>query len=117
MRTAQVLPYLALLFALASCSGVQARQDSSQPPPPKTTVEVRNLKLVDFNVFVLSGALRLRLGTVPASNSRTFTIPPHLVRDQGTLRFQADPIGSDEVASTEDELLVRPGDELNLTLQ
>ena len=54
--------------AAASCSSVQAApEEPGKPPPPETTVEVRNLKKVDFNLYVLRGASRVRLGIDPAA--------------------------------------------------
>ncbi|WP_224369022.1 hypothetical protein [Hyalangium versicolor] len=116
MRAVQVLPVL-LLTLVAACSGVQTAEDPSKPPPPKTTVEIRNHKQLDFTVYVMNETTRIRLGMVPAMSSRTFTIPSHLVIDQGRLRFQADPIGSNEVASTNEELLVHAGEAFSLTIQ
>jgi hypothetical protein len=39
-----------------------------------------------------------------------------LVIDQGTLRFQIDPIGSQDVQSTDESILVHEGERLSLTL-
>ncbi|WP_224246519.1 hypothetical protein [Hyalangium gracile] len=117
MRAVQVVPLLLLLTSV-SCSGVRTPEDPTRPPPPKTTVEVRNQKPIDFNMYVLSETTRIRLGLVPGMSSRTFTIPPHLLpNEQGLLRFQADPIGSNAVSTSDQELMVRAGDELSLTLQ
>lgn len=117
MRAVQVVSLL-LLFCAVSCSSAQTPADPSRPPPPKTTVEVRNQKPIDFTMYVLNGTTRLRLGLVPGMGSRTFTIPPHLIpNDQGMLRFQADPIGSNVVSTSDQELMVRAGDALSLTLQ
>jgi hypothetical protein len=116
MRAAQILSVLLLLTA-AACSGVQAAGDPSKPPPPETTVSVRNQKYVDFDVYVLDGTHRLRLGSVPSLTTRVFTIPPHLVIDRASLRFQLDPIGSDDVRSTDEAVQVREGGQVELTIQ
>jgi hypothetical protein len=117
MRAVQLLPLFLLVSSVISCSTVQTQQDPSQPPRPKTTVEVRNQKPVDFNMYVLDGTHRIRLGLVPGMSSRTFTIPAHLVNEQGSLRFQADTIGSDAVLASDEELAVREGDTVSLTIQ
>lgn len=113
-----------LAFAV-SCSGVQKAEDPSKPPPPETTVEVKNLKKVDFNLYVLKGASRYRLGTTPGMTTRTFVIPAHLVADFNYLRFGLetigtfggkDGIGSERHSTSEQELPVRPGQQLSLTI-
>jgi hypothetical protein len=80
-------------------------------------LEVRNQQHVDFTLYVLDGTHRIRLGLVPAMSTRTFIIPHHLVDDRGSLRFQADPIGSQVVLATDEELPVREGDEVSLTIR
>lgn len=80
--------------AATACSGVQKTEPSSQDPHA-TTVEIRNLKPVDFTVYVLTGTHRLRLGTAPGMTTRTFVIPPHLLHTQaGRMRFGLDVIGA-----------------------
>lgn len=116
MRAVQLVP-LFLLVSVISCSTVQTQQDPSQPPRPKTMLEVRNQKPIDFTLYVLDGTHRIRLGLVPGMSSRTFTIPAHLVSDRGTLRFQADTIGSDAVLASNEELPVHEGDTVSLTIQ
>ncbi len=116
MRAVQLSPLL-LLLAAVSCSSVQTPGDPSKPPPPKTTLEVRNEKPVDFNLYVLNGTTRIRLGLVPGLSSRTFTIPPHLIPVHGPLRFQAEIIGSDAVLASDEDLMVHEGDALSLTVR
>ena len=105
MRTVPVVSLL-LLLGLVSCSTVQTQQDPSKPPPPETTVEVRNQKPLDFTMYVMNETTRIRLGLVPGMSTRVFTIPAHLINDRGQLRFQADTIGSDAVMTTDEEYLV-----------
>jgi hypothetical protein len=96
----------------------------TRPPLPRTTVEVRNLKPVDFNLYVLTGTHRLRLGTVPGMKTRSFVIPPHVVGERTLLQFGFDTIGSFGHATfgsprrtlSDDPLLVRAGDQLALTV-
>ena len=116
MRTVPVVSLL-LLLGLVSCSTVQTQQDPSKPPPPETTVEVRNQKPLDFTMYVMNETTRIRLGLVPGMSTRVFTIPAHLINDRGQLRFQADTLGSDAVTTTDEEYLVRPGDAVELTLR
>jgi P pilus assembly chaperone PapD len=116
MRAVQLLPLFLLLSAI-SCAAPQTQEDPSRPPPPKTTLEVRNQKPLDFNMYVVDGTHRIRLGMVPGMSTRTFTIPHHMVGDRGSLRFQADTIGSQAVLATDEELAVHAGDAVSLTIR
>ncbi|MBN1210363.1 MAG: hypothetical protein JXB05_36255 [Myxococcaceae bacterium] len=115
MRAFQVLPLLLLLSSVA-CSSAQTAHDPTKPQPPRTTVQVRNQRPIDFNLYVSTGTHRIRLGTVPGMSQRTFTIPAHLIPGQGMLRFHIDPIGSQDVLSTAEDLMVHEGDQVSLTI-
>jgi hypothetical protein len=124
MRATQVVPVVLLAFAVA-CSSVQTAEDPTKPPPPKTTVEVKNLKTVDCNLYVLNGARQVRLGTVPGMATRNFVIPSHLVGESDRLRFGIEIIGTfmhkragtEPTITSEESLPMRPGEELSLTIQ
>lgn len=85
---------------------------------------MRNLKSVDFKLYVLTGTHRLRLGTVPGMTTRLFVIPSHVIGEKNLLQFRFDTIGSFGRATFgsprqtlgEDPLLVRAGDQLMLTV-
>jgi hypothetical protein len=73
---------------------------------------------VEVELFALDRTRREHLGSVPSRRTRTFTIPPHLIAEGGgRLRFQAKALGSDNLLDREEELLVREGEALSLTLQ
>lgn len=118
MRALRFLPCFLLVLAV-SCSGAQKTEDPSKPPPPETTVEVRNLKTVDINLFVymLNSSSRVRLGTVPSMSTRNFVIPPRLLGDMDRIRFRVETIGSDAAANGDQELPVTAGEQLSLTIQ
>ncbi|WNG37378.1 hypothetical protein F0U60_29545 [Archangium minus] len=109
-----VVQVLVLLVAFASCTP-KAALDPTQPPPPKTTVQVWNQNPIDMTLYVTNRTHRVRLGLVPGSSTRTFVVPPHLLLSTNWLGFQADPIGAQGVSSSE-ELQVHPGDQVGLTL-
>jgi hypothetical protein len=124
MRALQAVPLLLLVF-VASCSGAQTAEDPSKPPRPKTTVEVENRKTTDLNLYVLNGARRIRLGTVPGMATRNFVIPPHMIGEADRVRFGVEVIGtfgderigSERRFTSEEELPVRAGEQLSLTIQ
>jgi hypothetical protein len=124
MRANQALPLFLLLGSLASCSSVQRAEDLTKSPSPATTVKVRNLKPIDYNLYVLTGTHQLRLGTVPGMTTRFFVVPPHVLGEKNFLRFRLDTIGSfghssfgsKRQTSTEDPLLVHAGEQFSLTI-
>ncbi|MDY7232768.1 hypothetical protein [Hyalangium rubrum] len=107
------------LVSLVACSGVQPAQSSADTTDrPRTTLEVRNRHPVDVDLYALDRTQRVRMGTVPARRTRTLVIPPQLLTEgAGRLRFQAEALGSDNLLTREEELLVREGEQLSLTLQ
>lgn len=115
-RRLQALPLLLLLVSAASCSGVQTTEGPTRPPPPTTTVEVRNLKPIDLNLYVRTGTHRLRLGMAPGRTTRFFVIPAHVLGEQNLLRFEFDTIGSDRRSFSEDALSVRAGEQVSLII-
>jgi hypothetical protein len=110
----QVLSLLVLLVASASCTLTSAL-DPNVPQAPRTTVQVWNQNTVDMTLYVTNGIHRIRLGLVPGSTTRTFTIPPHLLISTNWVGFQADPIGADGLSISE-KIQVNPGGQVGLTL-
>jgi hypothetical protein len=97
---------------LATCASARENEPVVQAV---TTVTVENQNFLDMNVYVLEGAQRVRLGTVPGISTRTLTIPERLVFGVGSLRFQVDPIGSARAPMSQ-EITVRAGDALRLVI-
>ncbi len=117
MHTLRALSVLWFLSAVA-CGGVRPQPVAPTADKPRTTLEVHNKHAVEVEVYALDRTQRVRLGSVPARRTRTLTIPPHLVADGGgRLRFQAEALGSGNLLAREEELLVREGEALSLTLQ
>ncbi|MCP3102851.1 hypothetical protein LZ198_28635 [Myxococcus sp. K15C18031901] len=121
----RLLPLVLWLGLAFACGGARGAQQGDTPPPPDTTVEVRSFKKVDVNLFVLSPTRRIRLGTVPGMTTRAFVVPPAALSDSGRVRFGievigtygANDIGSERRFESEQELNVRPGDTLSLTVR
>lgn len=110
---------LLLLLGLSACATGARRGGGAQIVDEQpTTVRVENQNWLDMNIFVLrgpGGGTRVRLGTVPGASTRVFTIPRSLVFGATTLRFLADPVGSQRTPIS-NEITVREGDELRLTI-
>jgi hypothetical protein len=97
---------------LATCASAGENEPVVQDG---TTVTVENQNFLDMNVYVLDGAQRIRLGTVPGVSMRTLSIPERLVFGVSSLRFQVDPIGSAQ-APVSQEITVRAGMALRLVI-
>ncbi len=121
MPRTRLLPLLACLGALSGvglgggCASSRRPADASPESGPTTTVRVDNRGFLDMTVYVLDGALRVRLGIAAGNRVTELTIPPYLVRGPTSLRFLCDPIGSDQ-APVSDEIVVEPGNQVTLEI-
>ncbi|HLL05211.1 MAG TPA: hypothetical protein VK539_31870 [Myxococcaceae bacterium] len=117
MRAVPVLAVSWLLLAVA-CGGARPQPTAAPGDRPRTTLEVDNRYGVEVELYAMDRTQRVHLGSVPARRTRTLTIPAHLVAEGGgRLRFLAKAPGSDNLLAREEELLVREGEALSLTLQ
>jgi len=108
----RVLLVLLPLFVLASCASMGRGGDPSLQEE-RTTLRVENRSWSAVNVYAVRGGQRIRLGTVTATSTQVLVIPHTLISGMTTLRFIADPIGSDR-APVSDEVTVSPGDQVTL---
>lgn len=107
---------LLLLVSAAACGGVQKTGTLTLPSHPTTTVEVRNLRPIDVNLYVRTSTHRIRLGMAPGKTTRFFVIPAHVVGEKNMIRFELDTIGSDRRTFSEDMLPVNAGEQVSLTI-
>ena len=108
-RTAALL--LALL-ALGACATASERAD----PEAETVLEVENQSTLLMTVYAVRGSgERRRLGQANSLSTTHLTIPSTLVFGITSLRFQADPVGSDR-APVSQSITVSPGDTLVMTI-
>jgi hypothetical protein len=112
-RPIPTLGILVLLIALGACAG--RRRDEGPAMRRETLLRVENQSWYDMNVYVLRGSQRIRLGTVSASSSEIFTLPPDVVGSGIPLRFLVDPVGSQRTPISE-EISVFPGETIVLTI-
>ncbi len=100
-------------LALTACGGARARPETS--PNAQTTLRVVNQGFLDRDIYLLVSSQRIRLGTVTGNSTAVLRIPKQYVFGASSLRFIADPIGSNGVAVSE-EITVSPGDQVTLTI-
>lgn len=108
---------LALTFAVGACArNAKPASGDVSPTAGSIAVTVTNNNLADMDVYaVADGGLPIRLGTVTAVSSATFTARPSMF-PTGTLRLAASPIGGNGVARS-GPLLVAGGQSVNFTIQ
>lgn len=104
---------LAACVALPACasSGTNAAATKREP----TTLVVDNLSILDHTIYVIRGSQRIRVGQATGLSKTTLKIPNGVVFGLTTLRFQADPIGSNRAPISE-EITVQEGDEVGLRI-
>jgi hypothetical protein len=101
------------LVLTAACGG---RGSAGGPSPDNSAMlQVENRGFADMVIYAISGAQRIRLGLANGNSTKSFSIPPTLIRGAGPLRFLADPIGGSRSPISED-IVVQPGDVVSLTI-
>lgn len=109
---------LALGTAGGACRSAQSGpsdSDEGPAPRPRTTVRVENQRFQDMDVYVVYQTQRVHLGMVTGNSAAVFVIPPSFLTEVTQLRFLALAVGgADEPVS--DEVTVRPGDEVGMTI-
>lgn len=103
---------VAVLLTISACMTSRGAQQSQAP----TVVEVDNQGVLDMTVYVMRGAERVRLGIAGGLKKTALPLPPNIVFGPTTLRFVADPIGSNR-NSVSDEITVSPGDTVTWTIR
>lgn len=106
------LVVLAACLAIPACASSGANAANKEEP---TTLLVDNQSVLDHNIYVIRGSQRLRVGTANGLSRTNLTIPRGVVFGLTTLRFMADPIGSNRTPVSE-EITVNQGDEVTLRI-
>jgi len=84
-------------------------------PSSATFVEVRNDAFLNMNIYLVRGSARYKLGDVSGNSTRMFEVPRNFVNPGLPVRFQADPIGSNRAAFSQ-EITLYPGDRLTIRI-
>jgi hypothetical protein len=98
----------ALLTICTACAPAATAGEPRTLPAPASTVTVTNHNWSTVNVFLLSGGIRHRLGSVNSHRSQRFEIPRSAIRPDGGVRLVVDPVGGDGEFVT-DAFRVTPG--------
>jgi hypothetical protein len=109
---------LAVLLAIVpatACAPRTGAAPGAAEPAVQTTVRVRNQSFNDVNVYALRSGQRVRLGTVNGNTTQVLRIQSFLVTGSSSLRFLADPIGSNRTPVST-EIVVNEGDQVELTV-
>lgn len=112
MRYALRLSAALLAVAVIACGG---RRNQPRLPDPPTYLTVQNQSFSDMNIYALRSTQRIRLGMVTGNSTKQLTIPAYLIFGATSLRFLADPIGSQRTPISH-EITVEPGDNIELII-
>jgi hypothetical protein len=104
---------IVMLATTSTCAG--RSRETAVEPTESAAVQVQNQSFSDMVVYAISGGQRIRLGLATGNSTNTFTIPRHLIRGAGGIRFLADPVGGNRTPVSE-EMTVNPGDVVTLTI-
>ena len=107
-----IIGTLATLPACASKSA--ATTDDSRNA--ETTLVVRNDSYLDYNIYLIQGSQRVRIGTARGLATSRLRIPSQYVFGVSVLQFMADPIGGTQTPISE-RINVTPGDEVHLQIR
>jgi hypothetical protein len=110
--TLLVVGLSASMPACASKSG--ANTDS--PAQTQTMLVVRNDSYLDYNVYLMQGSSRIRMGTARGLATTRMRIPSQYVFGVSVLQFMADPIGG-TVTPVSERISVTAGDEVHLQIR
>ncbi len=110
MRTRSIPALIGLVFATACLF-----RGSPPVDRPRTTLLVRNDNYLDYNIYLLYSAERVRLGTARGLSTTRFTIPRQYVFGITSLQFLADPIGG-QISPVSERVNVSPGDEIEMII-
>ena len=104
-------------IALVAGVALLAACGSRRPAPARepTFLMVDNKGYADMRIYVHAGTSRRSIGIAGGLKTTRLTIPAHVVGTSAHLRFSADPIGGSRQSYSQ-ELFVREGDEITLTI-
>jgi hypothetical protein len=112
-----------VILILACCAvapGCKGPRQNVAPAPVESagqfSLVVNSRHLLDVNIFIQHDGQADRVTTIPASSSRTITLPSWMLGQSKLVRIIAEPIG-DETRYTTDLLSVQPGEIVELNVE
>ena len=89
-------------LATVGCARHQSAAPSATPVEPRSPVALRvtNSNWSDVRIYVVRGALRVRLGTVTTNSTVDFTIPADFLSGAGNVTLLATPVAGSGSWST-----------------
>ena len=106
---------IGMLATLPACASKSAAT-TDNPADAETTLVVRNDNYLDFNIYLIQGAQRVRIGQARGLSTTRMRIPKGYVFGVSSLQFLADPIGG-TVTPISERINVTAGDEVHLQIR
>jgi len=106
-------------LATGACSHHHSAAESAAPvPEPRgpVTLRVTNSNWSDVRIYVVRGAMWVRLGMVTTNGTAEFMIPADLLSGAGTVTLVADPVAA-KGSWTSALPVISPGDEFELVVE
>jgi hypothetical protein len=116
-RTGRLLYTVLILASISACRGQRQNvAPAAVEPAGEFSLVVNSRHMLDVNIFILHDGQADRVATVPASTSRTLTLPSWMLGQSKLVRIIAEPIG-DDTRYTTDLLSVHPGEIVELNVE
>jgi hypothetical protein len=112
----------AAALATAGCArhrpalATPAAPDSTARPADPATLRVTNSNWSDVRIYLVRGAMWVRLGTVTTNRTGDFTMPQEFVSYAGSVTLVANPVAG-WGSWTTTLPVIQPGDELELVVE
>jgi len=116
MRRSLITMFLIGLSATVPACASKGGATSESPAAGQTTLVVRNDSYLDYNVYLIQGSQRIRMGTARGLSTTRLIIPSQYVFGVSQLQFLADPIGG-TVTPVSERINVTAGDEVHLQIR
>ena len=113
-RRLRIIALMLTLALPAACSSAPEPETSAGPVNARTIVQIENRNFYDMQIYAVRFGERQRLGLATGNRTSTFELPAHWTTG-ASVRFVASPVGSDQVAWSQD-YSVKPGDVVKLEI-
>ncbi len=120
MRPLHTLPLAAVMLAAASaCTGRRPPIDSTPAVHTRAAalLHIDSNHWSDVTVYAVRDGARIRLGTVTATSSAVFRIPPYMLNLHGELQLEGVPSISGGSSIRMEPVFIRPGGRAEWTLE
>lgn len=114
-RTLIAVLLIGLSVTVPACAS-KSGATTDNPANAETTLVVRNDNYLDYNIYLIQGSQRVRIGQARGLSTTRMRIPSQYVFGVSVLQFMGDPVGGTSTPVSE-RINVTPGDEVHLQIR